>query len=88
MIEFNPIEFPTKHRPIPVFPAVPSTIVPPFSICFFLIASFKISYSSDSGLLICVRTQPRDRLWLFQSFPEQVRKNANAKSRFETRISL
>ena len=55
MIEFNPIEFPTKHRPIPVLPAVPSTIVPPFSICFFLIASFIIcnaglSFTDPPGL--------------------------------------
>ena len=39
MIVLYPIEFPIKHKPIPVFPAVPSTIVPPFDISFFSSAS-------------------------------------------------
>jgi len=34
-----PLEFPIKHNPIPVFPAVPSTIVPPLEINFFSSAS-------------------------------------------------
>ena len=39
MIVLYPIEFPIKHKPIPVLPAVPSTIVPPFDISFFSSAS-------------------------------------------------
>ena len=34
-----PLALPTKHKPMPVFPAVPSTIVPPFEINFFSSAS-------------------------------------------------
>ena len=42
IMDFIPREFPTKLNPIPVFPAVPSTITPPFSIFFSLRASFII----------------------------------------------
>ena len=40
MIVLYPIELPIRQRPIPVLPAVPSTIVPPFEINFFSCASF------------------------------------------------
>ena len=35
----NPIEAPTSARPIPVLPAVPSTMVPPGASCPFATAS-------------------------------------------------
>ena len=39
MIVLYPKEFPIKPKPIPVLPAVPSTIVPPFVINFLSCAS-------------------------------------------------
>ena len=39
MIVLYPSEFPKRPKPIPVFPAVPSTTVPPLAINFFSWAS-------------------------------------------------
>ena len=43
ILRLNPYSLQTIARPIPVFPAVPSTIVPPFLINFLLIASLIIN---------------------------------------------
>ena len=45
---FRPKEFPTKAKPIPVFPAVPSTMVPPFFMSPFCRASSKIYFAALS----------------------------------------
>ena len=39
IFSFNPYSLQTTAKPIPVFPAVPSTIVPPLDISFRFIAS-------------------------------------------------
>ena len=51
MTVLMPNELLTKVNPIPVFPAVPSTIMPPFVIFFSLIASLIICNAALSFTL-------------------------------------
>ena len=47
-VSFKPNSLQTTAKPIPVFPAVPSTMVPPLDISFFLIASSTINNAALS----------------------------------------
>ena len=48
ILSFKPYSLQTTAKPIPVFPAVPSTIIPPFEISFRLIASWTINNAALS----------------------------------------
>ena len=55
IFKFKPYSLQTTAKPIPVFPAVPSTIVPPFEINFLLRASWTmnraaLSFTDSPGL--------------------------------------
>ena len=55
IFSFRPYSLQTTAKPIPVLPAVPSTIVPPFDISFLLMASSTInnaalSFTDSPGL--------------------------------------